>query len=164
MSTSIIKKMFSSSALPQTESSSIQGRKPSQEDSLLITEVRHGMRLVFVADGVGGHGHGDFASKTVVDYFNDAFNALDVDTDPIAFLNITVIKAARKVLDKSLSAPERISMMSIIPSGDERTSMGARQHLVFFANSNPAQGKLHLTVPVADSASVWVALYNGHGL
>ena len=107
---STIKKAFaggsnSGSNLPQTESSSIQGRKPSQEDSLLITDVRHGMRLVFVADGVGGHGHGDFASKTVVDHFLDAFNSIDVDTDPIAFLNTTVIQAARKVLDKSLEDP-----------------------------------------------------------
>jgi len=95
----------SPNGLPQTESSSIQGRKPSQEDSFLITEVRHGMRLVFVADGVGGHGHGDFASKTVVDYFREKFNTLDVDTPPEAFLRETVMKAAQKVLDKSIEDP-----------------------------------------------------------
>ncbi len=95
----------SPNGLPQTESSSIQGRKPSQEDSFLITEVRHGMRLVFVADGVGGHGHGDFASKTVVDYFREKFNAIDVDTNPEAFLYDTVMQAAQKVLDKSIEDP-----------------------------------------------------------
>ena len=105
MSSSILKKLFPGSNLPQTESSSLQGRKSKQEDSFLITEQRHGMQLIFVADGVGGHGHGDFASRTVVDYFNDAFNAIDVDTDPIAFLNETVIRAARKVVDKSVEDP-----------------------------------------------------------
>jgi protein phosphatase len=91
--------------LPQTESSTLQGRKPTQEDNFLITGVRHGMRLVFVADGVGGHGHGDFASQTVVDYFNDAFNSLDVDTNPADFLRQTVMQAAQKVLDKSIEDP-----------------------------------------------------------
>ncbi|MCR5454532.1 MAG: protein phosphatase 2C domain-containing protein [Bacteroidales bacterium] len=103
---STIKKFFSDNdggdSLPQTESSSIQGRKPSQEDSFLITEPMHGMRLVFVADGVGGHGHGDFASKTVVDHFRDAFANLTVDTDPKSFLYETVMQSARKVLNKSL--------------------------------------------------------------
>ncbi len=74
------------------------------------------------------------------------------------------ITTNRQVLNKELSAPQRINLMSIIPSGDERTSMGARQHLVLFGNSNPAQGKLHLTVPLPDSAAVWVALYNGNGV
>jgi Na+-transporting methylmalonyl-CoA/oxaloacetate decarboxylase gamma subunit len=74
------------------------------------------------------------------------------------------ITTDERVLDANLSAPERISMMSIIPSGDERTSMGGLQHLVLFANSSPAQGKLHLAVPMADSTEVWVALYNGNGV
>lgn len=74
------------------------------------------------------------------------------------------ITTDRSVLDKGLSAPERIKRMSMIPSGDERTNIGARQHLVLFANSSPAQGKLHLTVQIPDSAAVWVALYNGNGV
>lgn len=68
----------------------------------------------------------------------------------------------RSVLDRSLSAPERISRMSIIPSGDHRTSIGARQHLVLFCNSNPAEGKLHLALNVPMSEPVWLALYNGN--
>ena len=74
------------------------------------------------------------------------------------------ITTNRKVLDRSLSAPERISLMSIIPSGSEQTKMGARQHLVLFGNSAPAKGKLHLSVQMADSVPVWVALYNGNGV
>ena len=74
------------------------------------------------------------------------------------------ITTDRRVLDKSLSAPQRIALMSMIPSGDDRTSMGARKHLVIFANSNPAAGKLHLSVPVPLSEPVWIALYNGNGV
>ena len=70
----------------------------------------------------------------------------------------------RRVLDRSLSAPQRISMMQMIPSGDDRTSIGARRHLLLFANSNPAEGKLHLKVNVPMSEPVWVALYNGNGV
>lgn len=70
----------------------------------------------------------------------------------------------RSVLDPDMSVPERIKRMSIIPSGDERTSVGGRQHIVFFGNSNPAQGKLHLSLNVPMSEPVWVALYNGNAV
>lgn len=70
----------------------------------------------------------------------------------------------RSVLDKKMSVPERISRMSVIPSGDERTVLKAQQHLVLFCNSNPAQGKLHLRLPVAMSEPIWIALYNGNAV
>lgn len=74
------------------------------------------------------------------------------------------ITTNRQVLDKNLSAPERIKLMSMIPSGEDRTSMGARKHLLLFCNSNPTEGKLHLAVPVPMSEPVWIALYNGNGV
>lgn len=70
----------------------------------------------------------------------------------------------RQVLDKSLSAPQRIELMSVIPSGEQRTNIGARQHLVIFANSTPAQGKLHLSVKVDPLQPTWLALYNANGV
>ena len=70
----------------------------------------------------------------------------------------------RSVLDQNMSVPERIKRMSIIPSGDARTSLGGRQHIVFFGNSNPAQGKLHLTVRLPMSEPVWIALDNGNAV
>ena len=74
------------------------------------------------------------------------------------------ITTDRSVLDSKMSVPERIKRMSIIPSGDARTNLGGRQHVVFFGNSNPAQGKLHLSVRVPMSAPVWIALYNGNAV
>ena len=40
----------------------------------------------------------------------------------------------------------------------------ARQHLVFFLNSNPAKGALHLSAKVDSVKPVWIALYNGNGV
>ena len=74
------------------------------------------------------------------------------------------ITTDRSVLDPKMSVPDRIKRMSIIPNGDVRTSIGGRQHIVFFCNSNPYQGKLHLSVKVPMSEPVWIALYNGNAV
>ena len=70
----------------------------------------------------------------------------------------------RHVLDKSLSAPERIKLMSAIASGDDRTNIGGRHHLVLFGNSSPYKGKLHLSLPIKADSVVWIGLYNGNGV
>ena len=70
----------------------------------------------------------------------------------------------RSVLDPNMTVPERIKRMSVIPNGEPRTQIGARQHLVFFSNSNPAQGKLHLSLPVPMSEPVWIGFYNGNAV
>lgn len=68
----------------------------------------------------------------------------------------------RSVLQRSMSVPERIKRMSIIPNGEVRTSLSGRQHLVLFLNSQPHLGSLHLATPVDSTKSVWIALYNGN--
>lgn len=73
------------------------------------------------------------------------------------------ITTDKTVLDPNLSAPERIKRMTIIPNGENRTALSARQHVVFYLNSNPKEGKLHLAVP-CDSATTWIALYDGNGV
>ncbi|MDO4159471.1 MAG: OadG family protein [Prevotellaceae bacterium] len=70
----------------------------------------------------------------------------------------------RRVLDKNLTAPQRMAMMSPISSGDSRTNMSARQHLVFFLNGTPAQGTLHLSAKAEAGKPLWIALYNGNGV
>ena len=70
----------------------------------------------------------------------------------------------RSVLDPNMSVPERIKRMSVIPNGDPRTQIGGRQHLVFYCNSNPAQGKLHLSLKVPMSEPVWIGFYNGNAV
>ena len=68
----------------------------------------------------------------------------------------------RSVLNPQMSVPERIKRMTIIPNGEPRTQIGGRQHIVFFGNSNPAQGKLHLSLKVPLSEPVWIGFYNGN--
>ena len=74
------------------------------------------------------------------------------------------IATDRRVLDKSLTVPERTAMMSCIPNGDERTSMSAREHLVFFLNGNPSQGTLHLNAKAEPGKPLWIALFDGNGI
>jgi len=68
----------------------------------------------------------------------------------------------RSVLNPGMTVPERIKRMTIIPNGEPRTQIGGRQHIVFFGNSNPAQGKLHLSLKVPMSEPVWIGFYNGN--
>lgn len=70
----------------------------------------------------------------------------------------------RSVLDRKMSAPDRISRMCIIPNNEPRTNISGRQHLVFFLNSDPHQGALYLNMKVEEGAPLWVALYDGNGV
>jgi len=74
------------------------------------------------------------------------------------------ITTDRRVLNKNLSAPQRMAMMSCIPSGSDQTVMSAREHLVLFLNSNPAKGVTHLTAKVNFDKPIWIALYDGNGV
>lgn len=74
------------------------------------------------------------------------------------------ITTDRSVLDPGMSVPERMKRMSIIPSGEERTSLGGQQHLVLYLNSKPAKGALHLDTEIEPGEGVWVALYNGNAV
>lgn len=101
-----LKNLLSGNGVRDIETGTLQGRKPAQEDSFLVTELRHGMRLIFVADGVGGHGHGDWASNAVVEVFRHAFDSIGVDPDIPSFLRDTAYAAAKVVLDKCVEQPE----------------------------------------------------------
>ncbi len=68
----------------------------------------------------------------------------------------------RSVLDKSMSVPERVKRMSIIPNGEARTNLSGRQLIVFQLNSQPAKGSLHLAVKIDPTKPTWIALYNGN--
>jgi len=68
----------------------------------------------------------------------------------------------RSVLDSKMSVPERISRMSKIPNGEERTLLSGRQMVVFQIGSKPNLGALHLSTPVDATKPLWVALYNGN--
>ena len=124
------------------------------------TMMGQGAKNIVISEVLTGN------ASSVVDEYGQREAWIELENTSFSTYNVRgmFITTNRQVLDKNLSAPERIQLMSMIPSGDERTSMGARQHLVFFCNSNPTQGKLHLDVQIPDSGEVWVALYNGNGV
>lgn len=66
------------------------------------------------------------------------------------------------VLDPQMSVPERMKRMSAIPSGEPRTALSGRQHLILFCNSLPSKGSMHLSVPIDPSKPTWVGLYSGN--
>lgn len=74
------------------------------------------------------------------------------------------ITTDKRVLNESLSAPERQKMMSVIPSGEPRTVLPGRQHLVIYCNSNAKEGSFHLATKVETGKPTWIALYDGNGV
>lgn len=68
----------------------------------------------------------------------------------------------RSVLNHEMSVPERIKKMSMIPNGDPRTNLTARQHLLFYCNSNATKGSMHLSVKLNAKKVNWIALYDGN--
>ena len=105
-------------------------------------------------------------TQSIVDEFGQRLPWIELENTSFSTYNVRgmYITTDRSVLDKQMSAPERIKRMSIIPSGDERTAIGARKHLLLFCNARPVDGKLHLTVDIPMSEPVWIALYNGNGV
>ncbi|MBO7592448.1 MAG: OadG family protein [Bacteroidaceae bacterium] len=68
------------------------------------------------------------------------------------------------VLDKTMSAPEREKLMSLISAGDPRTSLAAKQRITFFADGKTNRGTLHLnfTLPVNESFTIY--LFDGNAV
>lgn len=68
------------------------------------------------------------------------------------------------VLDKEMSAPEREKLMSVIPAGDPRTSVAAKQRITFFADGKTNRGTLHLNfqLPVGEPFTLY--LFDGNAV
>ena len=105
-------------------------------------------------------------TASIQDEFGEREAWIELENTSFTTYNIRCmyITTDRRVLDPNMSVPERIKRMSVIPNGDSRTSLGGRQHVVFFGTSNPAKGKLHLSLKVPMSEPVWIALYNGNAV
>lgn len=103
-------------------------------------------------------------TASIVDEFGSREAWIELENTSFTTYNIRgmYFTSDRSVLDPQMSVPERIKRMSVIPSGDARTQIGGHQHIVFFGNSDPAKGKLHISLQVPLSAPVWIALYNGN--
>lgn len=103
---------------------------------------------------------------SVQDEFGNHLAWLELSNTAYSTYNVRgmYLTTDRSVLNKSLTAPERIAKMVLIPNNEKRTSLSARQHLLFFFNSNPSKGGLHLSLKVEAGKPLWVALYDGNGV
>lgn len=102
---------FLSKQSPVISHYSVKGRKNKQEDSMYVSAITNNRLLILVADGVGGHGHGDFASQLTVRIFRDAFNEFvhrkTLNKTQIKdFLKKTTLHAAAEVLNKTAKNEE----------------------------------------------------------
>lgn len=73
------------------------------------------------------------------------------------------ITTDRRVLDKDMSVPDRMKLMSQIPN-DEMMKLGVKGHIVFYLNSNPADGCVNLSAKVNEDKSTWIGLYNANAV
>ncbi len=90
-----------------------------------------------------------------IEFHNDAFAPANARN---CFLTTD-----RAVLNKELSAPERIKMMYQIPSGDVATHIDGKQKMLFHADALPKRGVFHTSFTLADSTENWIALYDANG-
>lgn len=105
-------------------------------------------------------------TASIMDEFGQREAWIELENSSFTTYNIRgmYLTTDRSVLDPKMSVPDRIKRMSVIPNGDSRTQIGGQQHIVFFCNSNPAQGKLHLSLSIPMSEPVWIGFYNGNAV
>lgn len=88
-----------------TQAFSLQGHRPYQEDSYLIRALPDSC-LVLVADGLGGHGHGDYASQLCTRVFQAKYEHLRTIADPVNFLRETAETINDMLLRKGEEEPD----------------------------------------------------------
>ena len=76
------------------------GRKPTQQDEFYYSPNTINGDLVFVADGVGGHSGGDYASHLCKEVFSKSFEQEPAIIDERAYLRDHIMDIARQVYHK----------------------------------------------------------------
>ncbi len=70
----------------------------------------------------------------------------------------------RAALNKDLTVPERVKLMSLVPKGDARTALEAQQRIVFFADGQTNLGTLHTNFELDPERENFIALFDGNGV
>jgi len=99
---------------------------------------------------------------SIVDDYGNRNAWIEIENSSAFSYNIggLYLTSDRGCLDRNLSTEERIKRMSIIPENNDRTKIEANKQILFFCNSNPAQGTGHLSLPIPLYEPVWIALYD----
>lgn len=86
---------------------SIQGRKSSQQDDYYLSPATKNGYFIFVADGVGGHAHGDFASRTCREILSNSFESNKAFISDVEdYLRKNAMTVAESVWLKGSTEPE----------------------------------------------------------
>ena len=136
------KVLFSKVMVLATTAGFAQGAKSLKFNEILVTNTAS------ILDEYG-------CRSAWIEFHNDAFASANARN---CFLTND-----RRVLNKELSAPERIKMMYQIPSGDVATGIHGKQKMLFFADNMPKRGVFHTSFSLADSTENWIALYDANG-
>ena len=98
------------------------GKRPYQQDRLAHWHTREALFLV-VADGMGGHSHGDVAAQITIDCMGSAFRneAKPKVADPEAFLTRTISRAHAMIVHQT----QRQGLSAVDLSNSPRTTVVA---------------------------------------
>lgn len=105
-------------------------------------------------------------SESLLDEYGEKLPWLELANTSFSTYDVRgmYIATDKAVLNKELSAPDRIKMMSQVPNGTEMTTLSAQEHVLFYLNSAPSKGYAHLDAKVDGTAPSWIALYDGNGV
>ena len=105
-------------------------------------------------------------TESIVDEYGEHLPWIELANISFTTLNVRgmYIATDTAVLNKSLTVPERVAKMSIIPNNETRTNMVGRQHLILYLNSNPAKGSTHLSSTLPAEGNIWIGLFEGNGV
>ena len=98
------------------------GDRPYNEDAVFVAQKPDGQYLLAVADGLGGHGGGDIASRIVVDNISHSFNngRLDIDV-ALSAANDEIIQLQQ---EKSIKCRSTIAMVWFSSEGVAAATVG----------------------------------------
>ena len=101
-----------------------------------------------------------------LDEFGQASSWIEIENTSYTTHNIrNCFLTTNEDVLKEMSAPEREKLMSIIPSGDERTNLKGKQRITFFADGNVNRSILHTNFQLKPTGKpVFIALYDGNAV
>ena len=102
-----------------------------------------------------------------LDEFGKASSWIEIENSSYTTHNIRncFLTTNKDVLNKEMSAPEREKLMSVIPSGDERTNLKGKQRITFFADGNVNRSILHTNFQLKPTGQpIFIALYDGNAV